>query len=278
MPRITANGAELYYEVRGIGPSLLLIPGGGADAGHVARFAGSLVRDFTVVAYDRRGLSRSPRPEGWSRTSITEQAEDAAGLVNALGLAPAAVVGHSLGALIGLELLLRHPELVRQAVLIDAGPIDSAIADRQQRMVSSETVRAAISRGPRPGFEALLRHLHIWDNIDEPARERALGNAEVFFSHETPLLQTYQPDGALLGANRVPVRVCAGKETPAVFREMADWLALKLSVRVEAVPGGHASCIEQPDGVADVIRPLLLSGEQARVPEAGFAQNVQGKD
>ncbi len=79
MPTITANGAELYYEVRGVGPSLLLIPGGGADAGWVTKLAEGLARDFTVVAYDRRGLSRSLPPKDWTQTSIAEQAEDAAG-------------------------------------------------------------------------------------------------------------------------------------------------------------------------------------------------------
>ena len=173
MPTITANGAELYYEVRGIGPSLLLIHGGGGDAGTVSNLADILAQDFTVVAYDRRGLSRSPRPKEWPQTSIAEQAEDAARLVNALGLAPVAVVGHSLGALIALELLLQHPDLVRRAALLDPGPIDCAIPNRRQKMALPEGVREAMARGPQAGFEALLRNLHVWDNLDAPARQRA---------------------------------------------------------------------------------------------------------
>jgi pimeloyl-ACP methyl ester carboxylesterase len=266
MPTITTNGAELYYEVRGSGPSVLLVHGGGGDCGTVVRLADSLARHFTVVAYDRRGLSRSPRPKDWKQTSIAEQAEDAAGLVRALRLGPAAVVGHSLGALIALELLLQHPDLVRRATLLDPGPLDSAIPNRQQKMAMPEGVRAAMAEGgPKAGFEALLRNLHIWDAIDPAAQQRVLGNAEVFFSFETPLLQMYRPDEALVGANRMPVQVGAGEETPPVFREMAEWLASRLNVRVEGVPGGHASCIEHPEGVAKVIRPFLqgVTGEQA---------------
>lgn len=266
MPNITPNGAELYYEVRGNGPSVLLIHGGGGDCGTVIRLAEILAKDFTVVTYDRRGLSRSPRPTPWKQTSIAEQADDAAGILTVLGFAPAAVVGHSLGALVALELLLRHPGLVRRASLLDPGPLDSAIPDRKQKMAMPEVVRAAIAKGaPEAGFEALLRNLHIWDAIDEAARRRVLGNAEVFFSHETPLLQTYRPDDTLLGANRVPVQVAAGTETPAVFQEMADWLAAHINVGVEGLPGGHASCIEFPEGVAEVIRPFLQNRSAARL-------------
>jgi pimeloyl-ACP methyl ester carboxylesterase len=175
-----------------------------------------------------------------------------------LAFVPAAVVGHSLGALIALELLLRHPELVRRASLLDPGPLDSAIPDRQHKMAMPEGVRAALATGgPEAGFEALLRNLNIWDAMDSAARQRAHANAEVFFNHETPLLQTYRPDEALILANRVPVQVAAGDETPPVFREMAEWLASKLNVPAELVPGGHASCVERPREASEVIRPFL---------------------
>ncbi|WP_457149250.1 alpha/beta fold hydrolase [Mycobacterium sp. URHB0021] len=50
-----------------------------------------LSRDFRVVTYDRRGNGRSPRPPTWHATDIAEQADDAAGLIEAVGLAPCAV-------------------------------------------------------------------------------------------------------------------------------------------------------------------------------------------
>ena len=258
MPTITANGTDLYYEVRGNGPSVLLIHGGGIDSGTFERLADILASDFRVVTYDRRGISRSPRPKDWRQTSIAEQAEDAAGLLRALGFAPAAVVGASLGALIALELLLRHPDLVRRASLLDPGPVDSAIPDRQEKMAPPEAVRAAIAKGgPEAGFEALLRALGIWEYMDPASRQRVLGNTEVFFSYETPLLQSYRPDEGRLRANRVPVQVGAGEETPSVFREMAEWLAARLKVRAEKYPGGHAAAVNRPEQVAEVILPFL---------------------
>lgn len=268
MPSITANGAELYYEVRGAGPSVLLIHGGGGDAGTVSRLTDILAHDFMVVAYDRRGLSRSPRPKDWKQTSIPEQAEDAAGLMRALGIGPAGVVGASLGAHVALELVLRH--LVRRASLLDPGPLDSAIPDRQQKMALPEAVRAAMATsGPEVGFEALLRSMDVWDAMDPATQQRVLGNAEIFFSHETPLLQSYRPDPGLLDANRVLVQVAVGEEAPPVFLEMAEWLASRLHVHLDRIHGGHASAMNRPEQVAEVIGPFLqrLTEEQAIVPE-----------
>jgi pimeloyl-ACP methyl ester carboxylesterase len=98
MPVISVNGAELYHEVRGEGAAVLLVMGASGDAGHFERLAQLLADEFTVVTYDRRGNGRSPRPAGWTTTSPEEQADDAAALLDALGLAPAAVFGTSSGA------------------------------------------------------------------------------------------------------------------------------------------------------------------------------------
>jgi pimeloyl-ACP methyl ester carboxylesterase len=117
MPRLRANGTELYYEVRGTGPTVLLIMGATGDAGHFEAFAGHLADEFFVVTYDRRGYGRSPAPPGWRTTSPEEQADDAAALLAALGGPPAAVFGTSSGANFALCLLVRHPAAVSGAIL-----------------------------------------------------------------------------------------------------------------------------------------------------------------
>src|SRR5215469_7931769 len=88
-----ANGTTLYYEMEGAGMAVLFVAGSTGDAGNFTRSAVLLADEFMVVTYDRRGNSRSPRPSGWKTTSVAEQADDAAALIEALDLSPAVVFG-----------------------------------------------------------------------------------------------------------------------------------------------------------------------------------------
>ena len=106
-------GAGLYYQTRGTGPVLLLLPGGAGDADNPADLAEQLADRFTVLSYDRRGLSRSTIDDPTEPITLRTHAEDAHHLLAALGTEPAFVVGSSIGALIGLDLATRHPEQVR---------------------------------------------------------------------------------------------------------------------------------------------------------------------
>jgi pimeloyl-ACP methyl ester carboxylesterase len=108
--------SDLHHELRGSGPPVLFISGASGDAGHFARTSERLTDEFTTVAYDRRGCSRSaPLPDG-EVMSIVAQADDAAALIEQLGLASALVFGSSGGGDIALELVARRPEIVRGAV------------------------------------------------------------------------------------------------------------------------------------------------------------------
>ena len=95
--QVRANGTELYYEARGDGPPLLLVAGGLADAGQFTALGEALAGHARVITYDRRGNSRSPAPAGWTATTVDEQADDAAALLEALEIPAASVYGHSIG-------------------------------------------------------------------------------------------------------------------------------------------------------------------------------------
>jgi pimeloyl-ACP methyl ester carboxylesterase len=125
---VSTGEAILYHEVSGAGPVALLIAGTPGDGGQFAALASALGDCYTVVAYDRRGTSRSPRPAGWSATSVAEQADDAAAVLARVTSEPAVVYGTSNGAAVALELALRHPERVA-AVLLHEMPLLAVLAD-----------------------------------------------------------------------------------------------------------------------------------------------------
>src|SRR5919108_4494073 len=90
-------GATLYYEVRGSGPVLLMIPGGPTDAGMFTGLADLLADRYTVVTYDPRGHSRSTLDGAPEDVAVDLHADDAARLLDAVSDGPAYVFGSSGG-------------------------------------------------------------------------------------------------------------------------------------------------------------------------------------
>ena len=112
------GGVELAYEEHGAGPAVMLIHGMADDRRGWAALTRELASGARVIAYDRRGYGDTAAPDVYERTSVTEQAEDAAAVIEATGAAPAVVAGADFGALICLDLLVRHARLVAGAVLL----------------------------------------------------------------------------------------------------------------------------------------------------------------
>jgi pimeloyl-ACP methyl ester carboxylesterase len=116
-----ANGARLYYEVYGEGEPLLLIMGLGANHLSWAAQVPVYAREFQVIVFDNRGTGQSDFPEGVDYT-IPLLADDAAALLDALGVDAAHVYGVSMGGMIAQEMALRHPEKVRSLILGATSP------------------------------------------------------------------------------------------------------------------------------------------------------------
>lgn len=115
MPRVNANGIDIYYEVHGQGQPLVLIMGLRRNLTWWYRQVPELSRHFRVIIFDNRGAGRSDQPD--MQYSIKMLAADTAGLMEKLGLGSAHVLGVSMGGYIAQELALAHPEMVRGLVL-----------------------------------------------------------------------------------------------------------------------------------------------------------------
>lgn len=112
---VNANGQRLYYEIDGEGEDLLLIAGLGQDVTGWAFQIPRFVQRFRVIAFDNRDVGRSS--EASAPYAIGDMAEDAASLLDELGIASANVLGYSMGGAIAQELALRHPKKIKKLIL-----------------------------------------------------------------------------------------------------------------------------------------------------------------
>ena len=119
MPYAPANELSMYYEVHGEGPPLVLLHGAYMTAGMMAPLAQGLAGIRQVIVPEMQAHGRTAdvdRP-----LTYEQMADDAADLIRHLGLAPADVIGYSMGGGAALQLAIRHPELVRRLVIASAG-------------------------------------------------------------------------------------------------------------------------------------------------------------
>src|SRR5829696_6472078 len=115
---VDVGSTELFVSTVGTGPALLLISGAAGTADDWTAVARMLADAITVVTYERPRWSRGRGAS--TAISLAQQADDAAGLLRVLHLAPAVVVGHGEGASVACELVAHHPTLVRLAVVCEA--------------------------------------------------------------------------------------------------------------------------------------------------------------
>ena len=115
MPKAQVNDINIYYEVHGEGEPLLLIHGL-ASRGNGFKFQiPALSGRFRTIIFDNRGVGETDQPE--EPYSIAQMADDALGLLDALGVESASVFGVSMGGMIAQELVLRRPQRVKKLAL-----------------------------------------------------------------------------------------------------------------------------------------------------------------
>src|SRR6201994_3578800 len=118
VPYVTANNIEVYYEVKGEGEPLVMIPYLAADQACYAFQAADYAKNFTCYTVDLRGAGRSSKPHGAYRTELL--ADDVAAFMQALGLDRAHIWGLSLGAATGMWLAAKYPARVASLSLHSA--------------------------------------------------------------------------------------------------------------------------------------------------------------
>jgi len=109
------NGVRLHYDVYGDGQPLLLIMGLGTPMWAWEPQVRDFSRQYKVIAFDNRGVGRSPLPA--APFGIDDMAADAAALLDHLGVKKAHVMGASMGGFIAQTIAIKYPERVDRLIL-----------------------------------------------------------------------------------------------------------------------------------------------------------------
>lgn len=115
MPTLTANGINIYYEIKGQGPPLTLIMGQSCSLNQWKWMADILSGSFQVITFDNRGAGRSEKPD--VAYSMEMLATDTRCLLEKLGIAKSHVFGVSFGGMIAQRFALMYPDAVDRLIL-----------------------------------------------------------------------------------------------------------------------------------------------------------------
>jgi pimeloyl-ACP methyl ester carboxylesterase len=268
MPQTKVNGVALYYELEGSGEPLALVHGSWGDATSWRSVVPGLAEHFRVLAYDRRGHSRSERPD--TSRSIDDDGDDLAALLEALDLAPAHVATNSWGGNIALRLATRRADVFR-SLSCHEPPLWSLLegdADSEEMLQrgarSLEEVGRRIAAG---NHEGAARHFVEEVAFGPGAWEYELpANMRAVFVHNAPTFLDELQDPDQLKADQdalarleVPVRLTEGSESPPVFPRVIDRLARLIPhVTRETIDGAaHVPQLSTPERYVEVTTRAL---------------------
>jgi pimeloyl-ACP methyl ester carboxylesterase len=182
MDAVAVDGVRLFYRESGAGSPILFVHGTGGDADVWGEAFEMLSRDHRVIAYDRRGFTRSKQA---AVADVSRHREDAAELLRALDAAPATVVGWSSGGIVALDLAIHHPRLVSGLVLEEPPLHRKRRPGLHQLRAVIKTRLLARTKGERAASEALLRWAFRYtsggtgyDRLPDRIRDGMLANGE----------------------------------------------------------------------------------------------------
>ena len=252
MATVKVNGCEIYYEIHGQGDPLVLIMGLRRNVEWWYRQIPSLSKHFQVIAFDNRGAGRSDKPA--MEYSMRLFADDTAGLMDALDISNAHILGVSMGGYIAQELALNHPAKVRDLVLGCTG----CGGDRAVIMTPERLEKFTANKGLSP--EQILRKdmdIYFSDKyvLENPEQikefveisMRYYQPADAFFRQFDACQQ--HDTGDRLSQLAVPTLIMTGDDDPLVPPENSHILKdLIAGANLVVFPGGrHCFFIEEAD-------------------------------
>ncbi len=266
---VHANGQELYFEIHGKGPPLVLVMGIGYDATlwTLAQVPG-LSQRFQVVIFDNRDVGRSSIATG--PYTIADMADDVAALMDALDIKRAHVLGLSMGGMIAQEFALRHAGRLHRLVLSGCGaaPARSVFdpirtwnwvkaADKTGEVFACQQFTWLFSDAFRRNKEAVQQTISLLTSNPHPVGPEAYNRQA----------QAYLRYDALdrLTDLRAPTLVIVGEQDlltpPWICREVADRIPGSQFEIIKGDGSSHVVPIERPDEFNHLVTRFLVASD-----------------
>jgi pimeloyl-ACP methyl ester carboxylesterase len=271
MPTLDLPDGRLYYEVRGSGPALLLIPTGNGDAGPLVPLAECLADRYTVISYDKRGYSRSTLDEPLAHGKrVDADIEDARLLLERLVGEPAYVFGTCSGGIAALGLLARHPELVRTLVAYEP-PIASVLPDAEHWLAFYRDLYALYRReGAKPAMAIFRDTMGLHGETRPPEQfqpppeqldemlTRIRNNHVVWFEDEVLVYPGVELDIPALKSGADRLVLAGGRDSRQHWPYRPNTvLAEQIGLEIVHFPGGHVGHVTHPVEFADRLDEVL---------------------
>lgn len=264
MPHVNVNGIRLSYAEEGSGPPLLLISGLGANRLSWAPVVALLKDVFRCITFDNRGTGESDVPAGPYTMDLL--ADDAAGLIDALGLGQVNAVGWSMGGSVLQSLLIRHGGKLQRAVLLSTLP---AYTELQHRWLDAGLALR------RAGLDPLVTGVmgmpwgmtgRLLADHDKAFAAAKLGAQNPFptslagFEAQAQGIRVYDARPGLPSITTPTLVLVGAEDVLTPVHQSVEIASLIPGAKLRVLPrGGHAMAVEYADDTAGAIRSFLLS-------------------
>ncbi|MGX9350583.1 alpha/beta fold hydrolase [Shimia sp. W99] len=270
MPHADLNGAHIHYtDTGGDGEVIVFSHGllwsGAMFEAQVAHF-GAL--GFRCITFDHRGQGQSGvTADGYDMDTLSE---DAAALIEHLGLAPVHFAGLSMGGFVGMRLAARRPDLLKTLMLLetsaDGEPAENGPKYRKLNFVARWIGLWAVANQVMP-----IMFGQTFLNDPARAEERARWKAAMIANHRIGITRAVMgvvertPIMPELGKIEMPMLIVVGDEDVATVPEKSERMhaAIKGSELVRVPRAGHSSTIEEPEAVNDAMERFLMRNARA---------------
>lgn len=266
MPKIQLGEFQLHYETHGNGEPLVLIPGFRTGLWLWFKQVETFAQRFRTIVFDPRGIGASERPDG--PMTVKTIADDLAGLLSALGVERAHILGASFGGFVAQEFAIAYPRMTRSLILcctsfggprhLLPAPATLETMSKSDGMNTEERTRENFRLAFSPRF--IREQPDVWEQVIE----LRLSNPITDQTHFAQLQAAATFDAeARVSEIKAPTLVLMGDEDTLVPRANSENLrALVPGAKLVVIEGGsHMFFIEQPEQFNRVVIEFILSLE-----------------